>query len=250
MIATDCLTITSIIWERPFKIRSFSDSHFGVSYNPSAVERFCSDCIKDRVTSVILTGDILELLACTLQEILKDPLAMRGVTALKKLAETIPIYLIPGNHDFALIGDYNAQLSLYPIRVIGTDVLLINTTYAFTHGHQAQFDPTAPVTRWLEKVLRPLFPTFARQYFGTPIELKQYNRKEYDRQSMDITGRVANYAASHAWNLIFGHTHRPIEVWVPEKADVLNCGDMISELSYVEVDSSGNCSLHVYEDLK
>ncbi len=166
---------------------------------------------KDNIIKVILLGDTIEEWLGR-QSWLNDPQFQR----LKVLAETVDVYIIPGNYPH----DNHSYLQkvkqdLHPIKITTPHVIQINNdngsieTIYLTHGYE--YDNRA---WWWNFILAPLarIIPWIQQFIARslPSEIVQTKNKDKISKSIGAIHELALLSAvENKYSIISGHTHAP-----------------------------------------
>ncbi len=149
-----------------------------------------------------------------------------------ELAATVPIELVPGNHDKKMEEYQNGYSPPKPIDHIKVIKPFIYNSVWYCHGHE--FDPaTLPCSIW--NVLTSWLPRRKRITPGAAKEpgiTKQYLALV---QPVQMLALLAARDREGCNGVVFGHTHLPIyqESPVPEVPFLLNDGDMRGSATFV-----------------
>ncbi len=218
------------------KIFAISDLHIGNYHNPYAVEAFVDLAIRTPNCIVVAVGDIFELINSSMMLILSSPLHRRSLNNLRRLAQNKDLYIVKGNHDIDL--EIYAPI-LDPIRILLDDELNFITEegiITFLHGHQDRFDKTTKFFEPLIRIFRRWIPDLYKRFYGTPSELKERNRMRWELHSGGVASLIFSEAIEKKKQIIYGHLHRCHVNKEPTNYKAGCCGDMVSELSYIEID--------------
>jgi len=178
-------------------------------------------------SELVLCGDTYDLVKVPMEQIIGGGESKQIHDRLRKLAEDIPVIIIPGNHDGEL-QRYSRELA--PMHIFPQHR---SQGFKFTHGHE--FDLMCRSLPW--KVLQFILPKIVR--WETPAAIKKVGKPEkYHR----LCGLIHGFALAHLADkkylkgLVMGHTHFPLKVEMEDGRVLLDCGDRVDSRTCVIIE--------------
>jgi len=207
------------------KLIAFSDIH--IPYTSQNFPLFVDKIINDpNIDLVVGAGDILDMVRCTIEDILGSKIGVTLLLGLKRLILKKKTRFVPGNHDPELGKTLTALLG---VDVVTKDFVLDG--FQFTHGYQ--FDPLCRWAPW--KWLKKVAPFFYR----TPRDWKERNREKWQEKVGMIYGKVYSYLEKRTdlRGVVMGHTHYPSIHYLETSQVVFDCGDGLDSESCLFLDT-------------
>jgi UDP-2,3-diacylglucosamine pyrophosphatase LpxH len=220
------------------KVLAFSDNHIFYEHSNYPAMNDFFDYIrlnKYNFDEVVMVGDIFDLWRHNYEDAMKEPIYSNTFYNLQLLIDEladigINTTLILGNHD------YMAK------EVIGDDLkvdykhsyVIENTLYQ--HGWAFDFVQSFTllgnvVTPSVYGVITEYFPAFYQQFCRKPSEIPQSEMGTNMHWLDSIYKNAAEFSTKLGMNrIIIGHTHHPFE-----SSTIVDCGDWVDSLSWVEV---------------
>jgi UDP-2,3-diacylglucosamine pyrophosphatase LpxH len=208
-----------------------SDNHIGRPFNLEKLIAFKNLVFQSHPRKVYFVGDTFDLLWCTWADIMTNELSLRGYRIIMEIINYVSsyggqVFIIPGNHDEGIIR-YAKDLA----PAIITVPKITDEGILFLHGHQ--FDVTINIAKKTINAVSEWLPFVGKKIWGTPAELKQSNEVQYTNLCGIMRQKVLNMARQRNINIIWGHTHQGEKQETPEGQQAVNCGDGITENTYV-----------------
>lgn len=243
--------ITNLTTEKMVVI---SDLHFG---NPfSTRTRYALDFIKwasAQNYDICINGDGLEMAQASYSKIISEmPEVVRTIKSLNK--ENNSIYYVVGNHDMGL-ENFLEDWGFFKVCPF-LNVTSGESRVRIEHGHL--YDPFfVKHPRLYEKLthLGGLLLKISPRFYKTWIWFERW-RAQLRAKKTGIIGEPPEFAEA-AWELsqrgfdciVFGHTHHPGEVQLPEGRKYLNPGSWLLSCHYVEI-NRGQITLKNWDNSK
>jgi UDP-2,3-diacylglucosamine pyrophosphatase LpxH len=219
----------------------FSDVHIGhpdFFHKDAFISFLASVC--SHHDEVIIAGDLFELWMNTksgIEERYSDVILL-----LNALAGQTKVTFVPGNHDYLHKNIVKFSNIVYP----NYQFKVKDRTFTVTHGHNQSME-----ARWkYYKLVRifmdmQIFSTLFYKLFSMPelYPLELLYKKYTATKSDDICGELEKGAERLPGYVIMGHSHIPMV-----KCHYANCGNWLSNKTYLVISDEGEVELKDYED--
>jgi len=226
------------------RIWEFSDLHLRPG-GSEAMHRFIDMAYEEKPDLIIGLGDVLELLLYTFQELLEDDESNWMIARMKKMAETIETWWVPGNHDLDL---KDHQDYLEPIKVM--DAVELDGIH-FEHGHRADpltqylWNPICQSAWWSPPAFRQMCrfcPQLYKLLYPTPWEIKHKNEDGWKWYCSAYEVFYQGEVQRDGVHYVHGHTHQPFLMEMMGGLYLANSGDMVDSRTFLDI-SDGTITL-------
>lgn len=200
-------------------ISCISDTHIGQDgINPEhAISAL--KYMEMRSDVIVLNGDILDLWRSSFDGIYREH--REFLYLINSISEVTPTIWLRGNHD------YSVPQKSFP-SVYFADHVDLDGVH-FEHGYR--FDWSQVDYTWAYKYMPAVMPALYQMFKKSPVAQGIGSVPEL----LPMHRRAIIYSILHGVSVCVGHSHKPHIEYVSNGRHLIDCGDMVNSMVYVEI---------------